>query len=307
MLSLLLLCACTHEDIEPVTSNAIGFGYDTLNEWKTPGNSMQGSPTSGSRKLTRSTAMQNFGVYAFLVGKTSDTPPEYNGGSSTIMHMGKETAGIEVVKSGDEYGYSPVKYWPGSLFWVKFLAYSPYDITELDGCSIDLNAHLPIINFKNNAAVDLAVAATGMYQGDYENIVELPFEHVLSCVEFRQGTMPAGIDVKSVKLVGVRNVGSYNMAQSSWGWPTSGSITADYPVVLGRRLYMMPHQLLAGAKINVVTTDDAEYDVDIAGWEWGKGNRYVYTLKIEETSDKQYGLVVGVEDYRYQDNGNVIW
>lgn len=290
----LLFQACT-EDSDPTAEMAIGFSNNTLPVWTSPNTSFSRNDAAGRA----TTSIEDFGVYALL--GTNNKKPGNVYGSSTIRHMD----GIKVYNDGGKYTYSPNKYWPGVNYWAQFYAYSPFDFATKAGCSVDIDGHTPKINFTNNANVDLLAAKSEVFPGNYNQTVTLPFEHILSCIEVKKGDMPDGINITAVSLSGIRNKGSYNMVEDSWD--TTGTDAKEYTISLGDSYYMLPHDLLENAKINIKTSDGESYTKDISDWEWVKGKKYIYTISIEVTPDKQYEVTIGMEETHYQENENVIW
>lgn len=291
-LSLLLsFSACTKENLQS-QEKAIGFSHTGSDEWSIVGNTRSDD--------TQLTVRLDFGVYAFLLDKTGDTAPEYSPDGSTVIHMDN----VHVSHNGTKYDYSPTRYWPGNSHWVKFFAYHPYSINEKTGCSFGINGGKPLIAYTNDASTDLMASAPDMFKGDYHETVILPFKHILSYVQIKQGDLPDGVSITSVSLSGIENKGEFSLAEMKWNSPATPSVS-DYSITLDEPYYMMPQQLGSETTLNVQTSDGANYANDISAWKWEQGKKYIYTLNIEVTPANRYEVVIGMEEDIYSDEGNV--
>ncbi len=175
----------------------------------------------------------DFGVFAYLMDRTGSTAPEYDG-SGTEQFMYNNPVDVS-----EGYSYSPVKYWPGDAYWLKFFAYRPYedfvnalkpDASVPDYLTVDGSSGVPEIHYTVPKEVDLhtdlLATSTDMIEGDYRQTVNLPFRHLLSAVKFMIGTMPGAV-INHVALNGIRNDGIYT-DWSAAGMSVAGTGTENF-------------------------------------------------------------------------------
>ncbi len=172
----------------------------------------------------------NLGIFAYLTDRDVDAPePEYDGSvTSQFMHN-------TLVDVSEDYAYTPVKYWPGDAYWLKFFAYRPYMsvVNARKPASSDHNYLTvdddtspgnPILHYTvpPEAAyqADLLAVDTDMIEGDYCQTVNLPFRHLLSAINFKVDSMPEAT-IKSIGLLDVRKNGVYS------DWSAAGMSAAD--------------------------------------------------------------------------------
>ncbi|NDV77917.1 fimbrillin family protein [Dysgonomonas sp. 511] len=147
-----------------------------------------------------------------------------------------------VERDGDNWVYSPVKYWPG-YGTVSFFAYSPATLSGLDLLYIE--------NSSNEASFEYTVSKNYQEQEDFMvasnldkngNPIRLYFEHALAGVYFRARSGEAGVSfrIREIKLTGIYSKGiltgipNEETKTSDWTWygqsgATSYVVYQKYP------------------------------------------------------------------------------
>lgn len=212
-----------------------------------------------------------------------------------------------------------IYYWPGSGHELQFYAYAPADA--------DLSAPVSpqstvLENFKVAADVaeqkDVVVATTGYLDGNNNQIVPLTFKHICTAVRFVVGNdIQPGI-IRSITLKGIKGVGSYDMAASSWkiedvttdftqspGRVTDGNtVTGDAVTTPEGTFMMLPQVLAEGAVAEVVfhdnrTGQDRILSASIAGQEWPMGKTVTYRLSISSEYELEFTSEPAKRDAHY--------
>ncbi len=262
---------------------------------------------------------EDMGLFAYWMRQEGDSAPDYDAGQSEEFIINN------YVDVADNYSYSPVKYWPGEGYWLKFFAYRPYIDADNENWlseSHDENVPKLIFTVPEEAAeqIDLQAAETGMITGDYRKKVGLDLVHVLSKVKFKVGNMH-DVNIDELSLKGLANVGVYDFRQ----WSTSGAgdfvqqfseekgnsfIASVNGQQIGESFYMLPQSFTSSdarlsMKIRFPLPEDADsaivrtpYEISrplkdfTASWEGNKTYSYVITTP-EEISVEVNDVVEG--------------
>ncbi len=197
----------------------------------------------------------DMGVFSYWM--SGETAPEYSGADANEFMINN------FVDVSDGYRYSPIKYWPGEGYWLKFFAYRPYEINvNVNGnkyLEVSHEGNVPKLTYTVPEDVtrqaDLQAAQTGMVKGDYRQKVNLNFSHLLSAVKFKAGNMH-GVTVEEISLKGVADIGEYtfdgqmtasgntgNFIQKPKNADGLSSFTAStYGQQIGETYYMLPQE-----------------------------------------------------------------
>lgn len=213
-------------------------------------------------------------------------------------------------QTNEEFTTPEVYLWPGSGT-LKFDAFANLP----DNVTID-NENSVVTSITYTVPTDVAnqkdiIYASASVSGDYGQAVPLTFEHILSAVNFKVGTIAHGT-IKSITLKGVYNTGIYNFSNGQWAiLNQNDSHKSDYSVPLAGGqfnindntvtetyindqstgiLFMIPQIVGEGATVEVVFAapgaNDRVLTASIAGDDWGKDIVTNYTISIDE----QYNL-----------------
>lgn len=194
-LSALALAACVNDEtIEMNPGNAVGFRASTEN--------------STRAAVTTSSTLQDFKVWGYY---------NYNSEYTSFME------GQEVSKAGNEWVYSPVRFWPT---WgeVDFYSVSPADVTT--NITKDAQQILDYtVNTDPSKQIDLLYAVNmGCDDRNSKNGIPVNFRHALSQVVFKAKTINPSIEVEieSIKLNDIMGTGTFT-------FPTETTTAIGYP------------------------------------------------------------------------------
>ena len=158
------------------------------------------------------------------------------------------------------------------------------------------------------------VLAKATYRGDTDASAPLKFEHIMTAVNFKVGTIAHG-KIKSITLKGVYNTGIYNIDNEQWAImkkdAADNELRSDYSVPLAGGefnvdantasdtfindqsngiLLMVPQIVGEGATVEIVfaapNSNDRTLTASIAGDNWDTNKTTNYTISIDE----QYNL-----------------
>lgn len=251
----------------------------------------------------------DFGLYSYLMrGESKPSAFEYSEATEFMIN--------NFVDVSAGYKYNPVKYWPGSGYWLKFFAYRPFhENLVFEGVpylSVDDEGKIPELTYTVPEDVekqkDLQGAVTEMYEGTKKlndtpvEKVTLNFRHLLSEVNFKVGTMD-GATISKFGLTGIKNTGKYG-DWSSAGFTASGSGTGDFTQdltvggtltgfdagakpgsIFGKPFYMIP-QLFAddGAKLWI----DIKFRKEISAGVFSEGDTYHLDVPLNKFTLNQW-------------------
>lgn len=226
-----------------------------------------------------------------------------NGGTSWTAYFNNEqnlkpaaTDAPWPYSSGNKY------YWPGEEFKMRFFAYSPYASTSYgltymqddSGLNPRLHYEVPMTAERQP---DLLATPIFDTPGDNNAVVSLNFKHICTAVQFVEGHDIEPGSIKSIRLKGVYDKGTYSAASDSW---TLASSTADFtqttdytvqqtesaPVTNDTGCFvMLPQTVPDGAVIEIefynnVVGETRTLSAPIAGQVWPQGKRVKYNISI---------------------------
>lgn len=193
-----------------------------------------------------------------------------------------------------------VYYWSGIADDVyTFYAYSP----GTDGTFEVENtaAGAPIIHYTCPAGAgqkDIVLATPGRYAGTTGTAIPLQFSHICTVVQIKAGDdMAAGI-INSITFTGVKDTGTFSMANTGAGWQladteTAYTINTDYNTAVSGSIkditpanncfVLLPQTLGPDAAMHVSFTSGGTtrtFSVQIGGQKWLPGKKHTYTLTI---------------------------
>lgn len=259
-----------------------------------------------SVKNTRASAVPNeydLGVYAYVMNKT-EAP--YDGANTGIAEYMNNTH-LDV---SDDYSYSPVKYWPGSDYSLKFFAYSPHIAnanniigTGQTNFNVSHTANIPSISYTVPAEVskqlDLTICNHEMLAGDNRQQINFKMNHIMSAVKVKAGAIPEG-NISHVSFSHINHVGTRLLNASQWDVEAGASaftqsfepaLVPTYGTQMGQTFYFLPQQFTTDeAKIEVkLTIDTREYILTKSlksilgeGASWQEGKQYTFVITTPE-------------------------
>jgi len=216
------------------------------------------------------TDTDDLGVYAFVMKNENDEKPVY---------PGTETAGFMAdtkLDVSEGYSYSPVKYWPGANYWIRFFAYRPFR-TNIIGHNTDPkkfnisvsvgDSFLPTITYEVptdvNEQTDLQAASTDVLKGDVHTLVQLNFRHIMTSVEVKVGNISNGT-ITSFGFEGLKSKGNHVVGTDLWTNLTGNAEYVQSPnhdvignnKIVGQTFYLMPQ--------NIFDNEDAKITLNLA-------------------------------------------
>lgn len=220
--------------------------------------------------------------------------------------------------TGAIWSTEQIYYWPGADHSFQFYAWAPTDADKLTTPSTPQSKELSYTVPANAAEQkDIVVATTTEIRGDNNNAVPLTFKHICTAVRFAVGSQMQPGKIKSVALKGVKNAGTYNMANGAW---TLGDATADFSQTLDKEttgnedngdeitsaegtFMMLPQILPADAMIKVVFTNASGVDrpltASIGDTQWTMGTTVTYKLSITPEYELEFVSQPEVQDAHY--------
>lgn len=224
----------------------------------------------------------------------------------------------DAANNGSVWSTDQIYYWPGADHSFQFYAWAPTDADKLTTPSTPQSKELSYTVPANAAEQkDIVVATTTEIRGDNNNAVPLTFKHICTAVRFAVGSQMQPGQIKSVALKGVKNAGTYNMANGAW---TLGDATADFSQTLDKEttgnegngdeitsaegtFMMLPQILPADAMIKVVFTNASGVDrtltASIGDTQWTMGTTVTYKLSITPEYELEFVSQPEVQDAHY--------
>lgn len=224
----------------------------------------------------------------------------------------------DAANNGSVWSTDQIYYWPGADHSFQFYAWAPTDADKLTTPSTPQSKELSYTVPANAAEQkDIVVATTTEIRGDNNNAVPLTFKHICTAVRFAVGSQMQPGQIKSVALKGVKNAGTYNMANGAW---TLGDATADFSQTLDKEttgteangdaittsegtFMMLPQTLPAGATVEVVfvnaNNEDRTLTASIGNTEWKMGTTVTYKLSITPEYELEFVSQPEVQDAHY--------
>lgn len=224
----------------------------------------------------------------------------------------------DAANNGSVWSTDQIYYWPGADHSFQFYAWAPTDADKLTTPSTPQSKELSYTVPANAAEQkDIVVATTTEIRGDNNNAVPLTFKHICTAVRFAVGSQMQPGQIKSVALKGVKNAGTYNMANGAW---TLGDATADFSQTLDKEttgnegngdeitsaegtFMMLPQILPTDAMIKVVFTNASGVDrtltASIGDTQWTMGTTVTYKLSITPEYELEFVSQPEVQDAHY--------
>lgn len=252
------------------------------------------SPLTRAKEITTDNFYTSFGVYAYV--QDVDDSETWNQSTAKLYIDNDETE-----KSGDLWVNTPLRFWPGNQYKMKFFAYAPYSTTRITskaGNSLTLT-------YDASEQTDLLVEEKEA-NGNYNHVLDLNFKHILTAIRIRAQEGLKGT-VTKIEISGVKGgAATYNVVNGTWNEPNDKNVTftvdnldidlskttseeAEYKyvdIVTGNNTLLMIPQDLTGNAILTVYIDGKPHSgkigIDKEGnvKTWQKGHRVTYTIKV---------------------------
>lgn len=283
-----------------------GDSADTLCVRAIVSDGIDGSAFEGETPVTRSAPVSELSTYSsfhvLAYWKKGGTLVE----EQFYMDEDVTEQGSNLWSSANTY------YWPGTGHTFQFYAWAPVDAANLTTPSSPTVTTLEYtVPDDVSEQKDILVATTAETAGNYNSTLPLSFRHICTAVKFTTGSQMQPGTIKSVALKGVRNSGTYDMANDSWALNTetgdfsqsldksmSGSETSGSEITTEEGTFMMlPQTLPANAMIEVVFNDgttgtERTFTAPVAATEWPQGKTVTYKLSISP----EYDMSIDCED-----------
>lgn len=201
--------------------------------------------------------------------------------------------------------------WPDSQ--LSFIAYWPQDLAP----EFSISGGMTIRDFRCVPSVetDILVAECDA-EKDNDSAVSLPFEHLLSRVDFRlANSLPEGVEtvLKKIEFLGFANVGSWNAdGNRTWSVAAADNNYIVYDSAegmspereakyIGNDFYTIPQPCNSRIRITFdmrlvgeswITDQEMETEAITTVWESGK--QYTYTLTIR---DQKLSCTTGISNW----------
>ncbi len=210
--------------------------------------------------------------------------------------------------------------WPNMGKYVRFIAYAPYDATINSNFTFAAGNEPKIENFELNTAnadqVDL-LYANSVVADAVPTILngspipyKLTFKHALAAIRFKVVKRTPAIEITKIKISGVYDKGTFNMATETWEPSTLSNTGKSYELTNAQigtledrgdanYLYfkddltfmMIPALPNSGAQIELtlnVGGSSKTITTDISSHEWAKGYAFTYVIDNVINEDLNY-------------------
>ncbi|MCD7710048.1 MAG: fimbrillin family protein [Porphyromonadaceae bacterium] len=246
-------------------------------------------------------SLSTFSVYAYAYSSEES----WNNSPETNLYIEEGT----VTQNGSLWAFDPARYWPSTDYRLAFFAYAPTSLGDVaDGSlevSLDVTSNLPQIAYTVPSSYDEQkdlVVATVTDQTKSESSVSLEFNHILTAVQLKCGSVPEGT-ISSISFSGIQGQGTYDLAKGSWTlesetttYEIEGTFTAtdNTKILTGNyTLMLLPQRLGEDAAITVTYTPDGgeektlkanlrQTDLTDNEQEWEPGKIVTYIFSQEE-------------------------
>lgn len=324
-MSLAITASCTDEEVGNgyAETDVLSFGVSISNEWNTSPETRSATeaqawnasrfddsdlwlitsseqnrdttlfckPKTRAEAVATGSFYDSFGVYGYAYEGTD--------WASRVGVKPYFVAEKVTSKSNGLWMTDPLRYWPGASYRMHFFAYAPYEMATLS-----VNNNTPELSYTVPGEVteqkDLVVA-TADVEGDHNQRVQLPFQHILTAVKMKAAQGMSGT-VKKVTLKNINNQGSYTFGESSWTSVTgkndfelvfNDGITLDPNasngtfIVDGANTFMMIPQILGTDAALEVTIADGGTEYTLHGslsgkTDWEIGHTVIYRISKTE-------------------------
>lgn len=272
------------------------------------------SDTTASTRASDVDSKYDLGVYSYVMTKGSEaTPPEYTGANTGLAQFMMNTH----VDVDDDFSYSPIKYWPGPDYWVKFFAYSPHaeniktlwSVASTEDYKLSVTENMPSITYSVPSEVSKQVVLTlcdhPMLAGDTKSKVNFAMSHAMSAVKVKVGTMPEGV-VEEIHFSNLKYSGTRRISDTQWSLSSdkktfaqvfTPALVVTSGMQIGSTSYLMPQTHTDNAeadiyiKLKIKDTWDTEAEArtyelskpikDVVG-EWQEGRMYTFVITTPE-------------------------
>lgn len=226
---------------------------------------------------TSSAFYSSFGLYGYVYDSGSTW-----GSNKASLSPDSKIINLQVLKADGTWKTNV--YWPGSTKKATFFAYAPYGDTNASITTTGTPSVTYTVPQTISAQQDLLIAkSTEDILCDGKAQPSLTFNHALTAVTFKQGTLPTGYSIKSIEISGVYNKGELSFEGTEW---SNHEGTASYSTTsLSDVLFLMPQTIPSGAKLKVTFTDGSKDDpleADLGSTVWKKGYKYTYRLSVDK-------------------------
>lgn len=258
------------------------------------------SATTRGSIQTNSAFYDSFGLYGYVYDKGSRWANIKSQSPQASIHNKKAE------KIGDTWKTNV--YWPGSAKRATFFAYAPYGDTNASITTTGTPSVTYTVPSTISAQQDLLIAkSTEDILCDGKTLPSLTFDHALTAVTFKQGTLPEGYTIKSITISGVYNKGTLSFEGTTWT-PEEG--TASYTSTsLDDVLFLMPQTIPAGGKLSVTFSDgttENTFESSLEGTVWQKGYKYTYSLSVTKLTGEYHIEVTSTSSTTFDEYGGDI-
>lgn len=269
------------DDFLPTSSIALHGGDSTLyancDERNTIDMHYKTAPQTRGNIQSTADFYSSFGLFGYVYEKSSSWAS-----NNKSISPDSKINNVEVSKSGDKWVTN--SYWPGSTKNATFFAYAPYNCSGATFSTTGTPTVTYTIPQTISEQQDLLIAKSSEnILCDGQTIPSLSFNHALSAIVFKQGTLPSGYSIKSIEISGVYDKGMLSFEGTEWN---NLQGTASYTTTsLSDVLFLMPQTIPSGAKLSVTFntgTEDKVLSSDLNGVEWEKGCKYTYSISANE-------------------------
>lgn len=291
------------DDILPTSSFALHGGDSTLYaNWDERNTiDMHYNTTSVATRgniKTSDAFYDSFGLYGYVYDSSSDWES-----NKTSLSPDSKIDNVEVSKLSGLW--TADAYWPGSTKKATFFAYAPYNC---QGAVISTTG-TPSVTYTVPQTIsqqqDLLIAkSSNDISCDGKTLPSLSFDHALSAIVFKQGTLPSGYTIKSIEISGVYNNGTLSFGGTDW---ENRQGAASYKSTsLNDVLFLMPQTVPADGKLSVTLYDgtkDIIVHSSLENTEWKKGYKYTYSLSVNKLTGEYHIEVTTPSSTTFDEKG----
>lgn len=192
--------------------------------------------------------------------------------------------------------YDEIEYWwPETSY--SFMAFYPSDTFTVtnteDGQSYSLISDYSVLTQTAllTASETRNVGVEGIIAPDEGSVVNLTFQHLLSCVVINLKSEISGVTVKEVSFTNIAENGTCENGQWTFGTTTDMlkykpedltlEVNAGFVDATNGGFLVIPQDIDGNQYINVTTTDKT-YQAVIPDITWASGNKYTYSMTIKQ-------------------------
>lgn len=283
--------------------------------------------------LTRGTAVtttnfeslcDKFGVYAYVLPSTEN---DWNQ-QQAQTYIDND----EVVKEGDVWQNTPLRFWPGDKYNMKFFAYAPWGIPFTRNEETNAPQLTYQVPEKAEEQRDLLTTWTGKVTGNKNDLQDLVFHHILSAVKVKIDDDDRNSigNIQSVKISGIYGTADYDSSEGEKGcWKNlkdkNKTYTSTYEtgkdedanIVYGEHTFMLlPQDLDKEVKLEITILNSDKTTHTLTGYiggvdtegklkRWEMGCTYIYRISWNSTSEEYIFEVTPKEKAFNEAGGNL--